>query len=327
VFEALGVSPTQERLYVALVDEPWPTTVELQRRTGMSAREVEACLRSMETLGLVSHTTDDPPRLVAAPPEVAIEALIARQQGAVERARAGAASLMSRYLEVSHDHLSESLVEIMHGQAAVRQRFDQLLHGTTEELLVLDKPPYAVPHDETDPQERLLANGVSVRTIYERAALERPEVVEHVGVLGERGEQARLRASLPLKLAISDRRVALVPLTPNQKHMEASALVHPCALLDALIELFELLWLQAPPLRLHEPTPEDLSETDAAGVLSLRQRKLLDLMLTGMKDEAIAHHFGVTSRTITRWVAELMIVTGAETRFQLGWQATRRNWV
>lgn len=321
MLEGVGVSPLQERVYVALVDAPWSTPAAIEQAVGVDGVEFRDCLAVMESLGLVSRTTDDPPRLIPAPPDVAVEALIARQREGVERARSAAATLMSRYREDPTRVGSDGLVEIMQGRDAVRQRFHQLLVGATDELLVFDKPPYAIPHDESDNQRSLLEKGVRVRTIYEQQALDRPEIVDHIRELGGRGEQARLVPTLPLKLAIADRRVALVPLTPDQPPMEASALVHPCGLLDALIELFEVLWERAAPLHLHPPTGEH------DGGLTARDRELLALMVTGMKDEDIAAHLDVTVRTVGRRVAHLMDAAGAQTRFQMGWHAGRRDWV
>lgn len=322
MFEALGVSPREERLYVALVDQPWMTPAKLQQVCGLGADEVADCLASMEALGLVSRTTDEPLRLVPAPPDVAVEALIARQTGGVEQARSGAAALMRRYRDVAHPRDSPRLVEVMSGQAAVRQRFQQLLAGTSKELLVFDKPPYAIPHTETAPQLQLLEQDVTVRTVYEHQILDDPEIVGHIETLGTRGEQARVLPTLPLKLAIADRRIALVPLTPHQPPMEASALVHPCALLDALIELFDVLWQSAVPLVLHAPGG-DLPDDE----MLPRDRQLLGLMLTGMTDRAIARQLDVTVRTISRRVAGLMDAANSQTRFQLGWQAARRGWI
>lgn len=321
MLEGVGVSPLQERVYLALVDRPWSTPTAIEEALGLHADELLDCLASMEALGLVSRTTDDPPRLIPAPPDVAVEALVARQREAVERARSGAAALMGRYLVEPRMDGGDGLVEIMQGRDAVRQRFHQLRAGATEELLLLDKPPYAIPHQDSDTQRSLLDKGVEVRTIYEQQALDCPEIVAHIRELGRGGEQARLVATLPLKLAIADRRVALVPLTSDQPSMVASALVHSCGLLDALIELFEVLWDRAAPLRLHQPAAGD------NGGVSARDHELLALMVAGMKDEDIAAHLDVTVRTIGRRVAQLMHAVGARTRFQLGWHVGRRDWV
>jgi hypothetical protein len=53
-----------------------------------------------------------------------------------------------------------------------------------------------------------------------------------------------------MKLAIADRRLALVPLRLEASSTdEGAVLVHPSALLEALTELFNLLWSRAVAVR------------------------------------------------------------------------------
>ena len=88
--------------------------------------------------------------------------------------------------------------------------------------------------------------------------------------------------------------------------------MHPCALLDALIEMFWLLWDQAVPV-----VPAAKADpTDA---------RLMTLLAAGFKDDAIARQLALSSRTVGRRVAELMETLGARTRFQAGIHAQRRH--
>ena len=52
-------------------------------------------------------------------------------------------------------------------------------------------------------------------------------------------------------------------------------------------------------------------------------QRLLRLLGLGLKDESIARYLGVSLRTVRRRVAHLMVVHGAETRFQLGLAVAR----
>jgi DNA-binding NarL/FixJ family response regulator len=78
--------------------------------------------------------------------------------------------------------------------------------------------------------------------------------------------------------------------------------------------LFELLWEQGSPL-LPEPgaAPSD--------------RGLLAMLAAGAKDETIARELGISSRTVTRRVGELLDELGARTRFQAGVLAERQGWL
>lgn len=130
----------------------------------------------------------------------------------------------------------------------------------------------------------------------------------------EAGERARVHPQVPIKLAISDRSIALLPLALDQ--MRGSALVvRESALVEALAQLFQLLWEQALPLA---GQPEG---DDDAGV----DRRLLTMLASGMKDDAIARQLDVSSRTVGRRVAELMDFLGARTRFEAGVRSQRRG--
>jgi len=117
---------------------------------------------------------------------------------------------------------------------------------------------------------------------------------------------------VPLKLAVADRAAAILPLTRESGTMVDSALVvHTSTLLDALIELFELLWSRAVPV----------SAGDAAG--ERPDQQLVTLLAAGLKDEAIARQLGVSLRTVHRRTGDLLGRMGARTRFQAGLQAAR----
>jgi len=86
----------------------------------------------------------------------------------------------------------------------------------------------------------------------------------------------------------------------------------------ALVQLFEMMWQQACPLPDWTPgtSPSIGEEID---------ERLLALLATGMKDEAIARELGISIRTLGRRTADLLANLGARNRFQAGMQAVRRR--
>jgi DNA-binding NarL/FixJ family response regulator len=135
--------------------------------------------------------------------------------------------------------------------------------------------------------------------------------------MAERGEQARVLPQVPVKLLIVDGRTAILPLagdgasTPGQAR---AVVVTDSALTSALQVLFDQLWGQATPLRLTASAGTDPVTT------------LINLLASGMKDEAIARQLGVSGRTLRRRIAEVQDQLGATSRFQAGLQAARRGW-
>jgi hypothetical protein len=134
------------------------------------------------------------------------------------------------------------------------------------------------------------------------------------------GEVVRVLPRMPLKMLIADRRLALVPLTLEQAR-DVALVLRSSLLLDALCELFEVMWDRGSPF-------------GTASVEIRRQQKvrrpvagdtLVSLLAAGMNDKSIAQEFGVSPRTLERRVLELLRTLDAKTRFQAGWQAAHRS--
>ncbi|MFF1873205.1 LuxR C-terminal-related transcriptional regulator [Kitasatospora herbaricolor] len=131
------------------------------------------------------------------------------------------------------------------------------------------------------------------------------------------GEEARLHRHAEPKMTIADRRLAILLASSSDPDPEVRLLVRPSPLLDALVATFEDLWRRAAPFG--SPSPcEELLERD---------RRLLSLLATGMRDNAIAHTLGVTERTVRRRITELMERLDASTRFRAGIRAVQRGWI
>ncbi|GAB3506340.1 helix-turn-helix transcriptional regulator [Amycolatopsis cihanbeyliensis] len=312
MLETLGINEFSESVYRALLSAPGRTTAELSRELERSDRTVRRAVAELEKFGLVSRLTRRPVRFAATRPDTAIDLLIARRQTELSTLRQNARALTA---ELTSEHQPDELLQILTGQRAVADWYANLVHGCERELLVLDRPPYAAGADEAESGlTSRLHDRLEVRSIYAPEAFEHPGALAAARRAAGNGEQSRVHPAVPLKLAIADRKVALLPLVLED--MVASALViRPCALLDALTALFELLWQQAGPLGPAQP-----QDDPRAG-----DSDLLTLLATGAKDGTIARQLGISSRTVSRRVTELLRALGARTRFQAGVLAERRG--
>ena len=80
------------------------------------------------------------------------------------------------------------------------------------------------------------------------------------------------------------------------------------------------------PLRTVLGTDGMVESTPGDGLPELDTR-ILGLLLAGLTDQAVANHLGLSMRTVQRRVRALMDQVAAETRLQLGFQASRRGWL
>ena len=268
-----------------------------------------------------------PPQSLPVAPDAALEALVRRQELELERIRALATAWVADFRSGRSTGPTE-LIEIVSGADAVLSRFDQLQRAAAEEVQVLDTPPYvaATGPDTNDLEFEVLARGVTCKAIYDRAALDQaPNAVTAILRYVAAGEQARVTSELPLKLATFDRRTAFMPLSIDQGDIASAIVVHPCSLLDVLLLVFDQLWQQATPLT----APDSLRAAQEDGTFEPTEndRRVLVLLASGMKDQAIARHLGWSHRTTRRRIAALMAASGAETRFQAGLHAARAGWL
>lgn len=315
MLEAVGVTPEEESAYRQLLHHPDSTVEELAGLVGEPTEAVAVRVARLEQLGLVSRASQSPRRYRPIRPDVAVEALAARRRAELDRAQSAARELVAE-LRMPERLRPETVVEVLAGGSAVAARFTQLVNGAREELLVLDRPPYVSDYSESDPAVLAqIAAGVRVYGIYSTESLEQGQGPEEAFRAAEAGERSRVHADVPMKLVVADRRVALLPLSLKEPG-ESALVVRSSALLDALQRMFWLLWEQAVPI-----VPEPARSTPAGDV----DPRLLTMLAAGMKDESIARHLGISSRTVGRRVADLMSRLGVRTRFQAGVYAERRR--
>ncbi|MFJ5302613.1 winged helix-turn-helix transcriptional regulator [Streptomyces sp. NPDC088350] len=320
---AIGLDEAHESAYRALVSVGAADVPDLARRLTLGEYDTERALRRLERHGLAAQSSARPGRWVAAPPGVALGALLTRRRHELEQAELAAALLAEEYRASAAETAVHDLVEVVSGAAAVTQRFLQLQLGASEEVCALvTGNPVAVTGMENDAEEQAVGRGVRYRVVLERAVLDLPDGITELTAAVGRGEQVRVVDRVPTKLVVADRTLAMVPLTSHTAE-PAALVVHASGLLELLCGLFESVWRNALPLRLSPPGATE-QEPDGPDGTDL---EVLSLLLAGLTDASVAKQLGLGLRTVQRRVKRLMELTGATTRLQLGWHAYDRGWV
>lgn len=321
----LGISGSDERIYRRFLDGGRATVPGIADSLGLTTRQVRQCVARLADLGLLRSTGRG--LYQATNPQTALLPLLARRQFEAETALASARIEIDRIAE----HYREgrlradprNLVEVLSDRDVILERFDQLTRSVSTHMWALDRPPYMgradgqhhSNEDESAITAAWLKAGIDVRSIYCPQSMERPGRFATLLELAELGEQSRLLPSLPFKLHIIDKRVALVPLSgPDYDDL---AIIHPSGMLDALMELYEAYWDRAEPISGTAPAEDDAFDPD--DIL------LLGMLKAGLKDQAIARQLGCSTRTATRRVAAVLAKLGVGTRFQAGVRAAARG--
>nr|WP_223186066.1 LuxR family transcriptional regulator [Streptomyces sp. CBMA152] len=321
---AIGLDETQESAYRTLVAVGAAEVADLAHRLALPETETERALRRLERQGLAAQSSARTGRWVAAPPGVALGALLTQQRHELEQAELAAALLAEEYRAEAAEPAVHDLVEVVTGASAVAHRFHQLQLGATEEVCALvTGNPVAVTGVDNESEERAAARGVAYRVVIERAVLASPAGITELSAALGRDEQVRTVDRVPTKLVVADRTLAMVPLTGRGAE-PAALVVHASGLLESLMGLFEAVWRDALPLRLASGGAAVREESVGPDPTDL---EILSLLLAGMTDASVAKQLELGLRTVQRRVKGLMELTGVTTRLQLGWHAYERGWV
>lgn len=321
MFDALGLSASEQSLYATLVERSPAPLTELRPVTGMTRDQLAETLELLENKGMVTRRPGTPATYSAVPPDIALEVLIVEQEEQLKRARLAAQQLTARFREAASRRDPAELLEVVSGPEAVWKRIQQIQRSARHEVRSIDRPPYLIPVSVMMPVEnRQLGAGVRYRVVYDPESFTseahqlRSDVEECVAL----GEQARVLPGVPVKLILVDDRFGCLPLQADPQEIASMVVVHPSGLLEALDALFEAVWAQAMPLTMDDGHADDVSEDT---------RRLLGLLTAGVSDGTAARQLGVSPRTFQRRLQDLMASLGARTRFQAGLQAGLRGWI
>lgn len=319
----IGLGDAERAAYELLVDRPAATLEELATMW-TRAEPLAGVLAALEERAVICSTAGPPPRYGPVAPDVAFASALTDFEERLDRARRHIGILDAAFQAKPAEHNAATVVEVVTGNRAIRQRLRQLQRGARTQVGCLAKPPYFDNDGTTDAALELLGRAVACRTVYARSAIEHPGALATVERLSRAGQESRVLPDLPLTVYLVDDRHAVLPLRRGPADFEpgtagaagtagaeAAVVVHPSALLDALVKLFEGMWQRALPL--HPPVEEQRTGVD--------QQRLITLLLSGLTDEAIARQLGLSHRTVQRRVATFMADVGAHTRFQAGVKA------
>jgi DNA-binding CsgD family transcriptional regulator len=184
-------------------------------------------------------------------------------------------------------------VSPLFGADAVVARFTEIVSVERSERLVM------VPASSGRPLLGSLPTPPDVRTRWLGSA-----PASHDVRLIAAGAEHRILPALPAKLVIIDRSTVMTPVDPEDP-LQGVWQITAKPLVRALVEMYQRLWGQAvEPVRW------------PAG-LSARERAVVTLLAEGCTDQTVAEQLGLSRRTITYTVADLMENYRARSRFHL----------
>jgi DNA-binding CsgD family transcriptional regulator len=320
-FDVLGLSAVEERMYLELVRRGSETIRSAAEALGLPEDEAARVFAALEDKGMISRTAGPDPRMRPTPPAHAVSVLTMEVEQRLQRARIAASTLDSEWKLRHHEAAVDDLVELVSGVDSLTRRVESLARQVEREFMgFVAAPVYLAGPANVDLTLEMLSRGVRTRAIYERAVFDAPGAPETIRRCAEAGEEARVIDRLPSKLLIIDGRTALLPVELGEVDAPPSAAILHSPLADNLVALSEELWRRAVPLS----GAADAAESDE---VAADDRRLLELLVAGLSDDAIARQLGISRRTLHRRLRHLMDLTSTDSRVQLVWRATARGWL
>ena len=323
--EVLGLPAAADAVYRLLVGAETLSVAEIASALGTTVDDARVSLRVLEDRGLVSHRVDVEDHYLATRPSVGLGAMLAERQNQIRMAE-----VVVRRLEETTARRAPSGALPTSSTSSSARTPSGRAWSRSRRPLARRCWPWSRHRSRwsaarrTPPRTRPSTEASATGRCFERSMLqEEPRLYDEIVRIQERGEQMRLAASVPLKLFVVDRSLALVPLGPATAPVPGALLVHPSGLLDALVALFEAVWRDAVDV---VPGPDGLAEESPHESMTGLDARILTLLLAGLTDQAVAGALGTSVRTVQRRVRFLMTAAGVETRMQLGWAASRLGW-
>lgn len=317
---SLGVPLDAAQAFRALLRTGPRTVRELARDLGWDAEDTRQAVDRLVDLGLAVSGGHGHRAVRPAEPTIALEHLIHVRSAELNRAHTATLNAYRDYRRCTGQQQGiEDLVEVVSGPEVV-DRIWQLERSVESEVARFDSPPYHT-HGRPNPTELdNLERGVSYRVVYSSSSVGNVDYYAgNVQPCIAAGEHARVLPTLPVKLSVFDKRVGLVSMSAVEAEGNGSILlVHPSSLLSALLGLFETCWRSALPMHLGGQVPS---------VLRPMQRRILELLGTGVTDDTIAQLLKISRRTLSRNMEQLYDMAGVASRFQLALHAARKGWI
>jgi DNA-binding CsgD family transcriptional regulator/sugar-specific transcriptional regulator TrmB len=299
-----GLDPDADLVYRTLATFGSATARALSRDLGMPVRRVDDALEALSDVGAAYRLPQvgrSRPCWCPAPPEAVLRELTARRRLA---ARQRIAPAVLPYVV----HELGPQLQHLPSREAVRARMARLVGLVRREHLAI--------HTEMSFEPSVASAAAAMdKTLFERKVGVRVLGVQpsDVAALISPGEHNsafsyREAPSVPLKMFILDRRVALFPVDQSN-HDKGYLETTQEPVVRALVALFEQHWQAAwDPMEAYMP----------AISLTPREQALIALLVAGHTDLTAAQELQISERTVSTIMRSLMDRVGVENRFQLG---------
>ena len=257
-FEEFGLGGQEAAVVLALLQLGTANTAELAKSSGITRTNVYRVLEWLAARGLAIRVAAEGAALWTSPGRNGIlDIIYAEHEERLREIALRAARLRERLAVTFPDSPGNRplpQIHLMHKASETQRTYKRLLEESSTEVLAFVRQPFAwtdwarleIPSPYLGP----LGRGVTVKTLYEKAAVDDPAASAlrtELESCARAGEQLRIYdGTLPMKLSIFDRRISLVALVPAgqipQKGFPATMVVDDLGFAEVQAAAFDRYW-------------------------------------------------------------------------------------
>jgi DNA-binding CsgD family transcriptional regulator len=273
------------------------------------------------------HTPTSPPSFRAVSPDVALLTLLAELQARTAQDHDMIMKCLERLREVLPGPAGgcgedpRHAATILTDKDEIISKSGDLIHSVNQDWMTLENTDTDMPitEDFAIRIPPLLRATIRCRAIWNQAAVEHPVALKHIEHAVAEGEETRIVQTVPMKMKLADRLVALLPLSPTASGGALLIRGSDVPILHALRDYFELKWATA--------TRFGTGHAPPGCPLTREQLQVLNLMGNGLTDGAISHRLDISESTVSRHVTAILkyLNVPSKSRFVAGAIAHQRG--
>lgn len=213
----------------------------------------------------------------------------------------------------------EATIDLLPGGAAVNDFIEEHTLQAREQEQAMHPggvPPVELVDEMIHRDVAALRQGVRLQAIYAHHLAAVPHLHEYLTEVSRYGADVRVAPAVPLRMLVIDDDLAILPMDPHDTARGAFA-IRSHQVIGALRAVFRFHWAAAAPLAASSERQE------VNNLLSPSEKMVIHMMAMGTKDEAIARQLGVSTRTLSRKISQLLERLSVQTRFQAAVKLTR----
>ncbi|MGW5717863.1 helix-turn-helix transcriptional regulator [Amycolatopsis sp. NPDC003865] len=324
MLKPFGVDSTAETVYRTMVTHREWGVREVAGALGLSEQEIRGALDRLADHALVRQSQEHPGTFRPVDPEFGLLSLVQTRQAELHRSQqelAQSHAAVSELIATLQAAAPRTEIDQLIGIDEIQRRIEVLANRASTECLSFMPSGAQTPESiaaGAPLNSTALERGLTVRTIYLDSVRNDAATSKYATWLTSLGGEVRTRPTLPARLLVVDREIALLPLDHEHSRAGAIKLTTPGVVM-MLTAFFDHLWLDAAPFGTEKPRDD--------GGLTGQERELLTLLSQGLTDEMAGRRLALSLRTVRRMMADLMKRLGAKSRFEAGMRASERGWL